>query len=134
MRSAIFSPRMRPGVRCRVNCSWLLLAECLLASLVVCWQASAAQDSSTSADQYYQQGVQSLRQEQWKAAVSSFEEALKLDPHRADAENGLGAALGKLGDRQGSQAAFRRAVAIDPGFAEAHYNLALWLREAGDIG
>ncbi|HWO30135.1 MAG TPA: tetratricopeptide repeat protein, partial [Candidatus Acidoferrum sp.] len=100
----------------------------------VCLQTGFASDSSSQADQYYQHGVQSLRQEQWKAAVSSFQAALKLDPRRADAENGLGAALGKLGDQQGSQAAFRRAIAIDPNYAEGHYNLALWLRESGDTG
>ena len=125
---------MRFGVRCRVSHSRVFLAGCLVASLVVCLQTGSASDSSGQAEQSYQQGVQSLRQEQWKAAASSFHEALKLDSRRADAENGLGAALGKLGDQQGSQAAFRRAIAIDPGYAEAHYNLALWLRESGDIG
>jgi protein O-GlcNAc transferase len=130
---------MRFGVRFRVCQSRVLLAGCLLASLVfspqaICLQTGLASDSSTRVEQNYQQGVQSLRQEQWKAAVSAFQEALKLDPRRADAENGLGAALGKLGDQPGSQAAFRRAIAIDPGYAEAHYNLALWLRESGDIG
>jgi tetratricopeptide (TPR) repeat protein len=124
---------MRFGIRRRVRNSWPLLAG-LIAFLAVCVQAGAAAGQSSQADQSYQQGVQSLRQEQWKAAVSSFEEALKLDPRRADAENGLGAALGKLGDQSGSQAAFRRAIEIDPGYAEAHYNLALWLREAGDLG
>ncbi len=122
------------GIRRRVRNSWPLLVWYLTAFLAVCVQAGAASGQSIQADQYYQQGVQSLRREQWKAAVSSFEEVLKLDPRRADAENGLGAALGKLGDKSGSQAAFRRAVEIDPGYAEAHYNLALWLREAGDIG
>ena len=87
------------------------------------------QASNQSADQY-EQGVQALRQEQWKSAAISFAETLKLDPKRADAANGLGVALGKLGDPQGSQAAFRRAIEIDPSFAEAHYNLGLWLRGA----
>ena len=91
------------------------------------------QASSQSADQSYEQGVQALRQEQWKSAATSFEQSLKLDPKRADAANGLGVALGKLGDPRVSQAAFRRAIEIDPGFAEAHYNLGLWLRAAGDF-
>ena len=91
------------------------------------------QASSQSADQSYEQGVQALRQEQWKSAATSFEQSLKLDPKRADAANGLGVALGKLGDSRVSQAAFRRAIEIDPGFAEAHYNLGLWLRAAGDF-
>src|ERR1700730_86725 len=117
---------------CRVNVFWLILAGCLFASQLVCSQARAAQVSSNVADPDYEQGVQSLRQQQWKAASSSFENALKLDPRRADAENGLGVALGKLGDQENSLAAFRRAIEIDSGYAEAHYNLALWLR-AGDV-
>src|SRR6266851_680997 len=117
---------------CRANGSRPILAGCLFASLLFCSQAQAAQVPSNGAERYYEQGVQSLRQQQWKSASSSFEEALKLDPRRADAENGLGVALGKLGDQKNSLAAFRRAIEIDPGYAEAHYNLALWLQVSGD--
>src|SRR3984893_15457495 len=101
---------------------WPLLAGCLL-SLLLTLQAKAVPDTSTPADQYYEQGVQALRREQWKSAVSSFEETLKLDPKRADAENGIGVALGKLEDQQGSQAAFQRAIKMDPAYAEPPYNL-----------
>ena len=86
-------------VSLRVRHRWPRVASCLLLLLLVCWQAKAAAGSANSADQYYDQGVQSLRQEQWKSAVSAFEEVLKLDPRRADAENGMGVALGKLGDQ-----------------------------------
>ena len=113
---------------CRANRFWPILASCLLASPLVCLQARAAQISSNPADQYYEQGVQSLRGEQWKSAVSFFEDALKLDPRRADAQNGLGVARGRLGDQSGSLAAFRSAIEIDAGYAEAHYNLALCLQ------
>ena len=116
----------------------LLVVGCCL--VVVSSQAEAArptvysdQASNQSSDQYYEQGVEALRQEQWKSAAISFEQTLELDPRRADAANGLGVALGKVGDPQGSQAAFRRAIEIDPSFAEAHYNLGLWLRAAGDF-
>jgi tetratricopeptide (TPR) repeat protein len=115
-----------------------LLAKCFLLLVVVGLQASAAQDpldqsSLSSADQQYEQGLQSLSQEHWQSAASSFEETLKLDARRADAENGLGVALGKLGDQKGSENAFYRAIEIDPAYAEAHYNLALWLQQSGDI-
>jgi tetratricopeptide (TPR) repeat protein len=115
-----------------------LLAKCFLLFVVVGLQARAAQNpsdqsSSSSADQHYEQGVQFLSQEQWQSAASAFEETLKVDARRADAENGLGVALGKLGDQKGSENAFHRAIGIDPAYAEAHYNLALWLQESGDI-
>jgi Flp pilus assembly protein TadD len=117
------------GVCSRSRCFWPRVAACLLLSLVVCLQSRAA---SGPADQYYEQGVKSLSQEQWKSAASSFAETLKLDPRRADAENGLGVALGKLGDQSNSLAAFRRAIEIDPGYSDARYNLALWLQVSGD--
>jgi superkiller protein 3 len=120
-------------VSVRIRHVWPQAVACLLLSLLVCWQARAATGSGNPADRYYDQGVQSLRQEQWKSAVLSFEEVLKLDPGRADAENGMGVALGKLGDQTNSLAAFRRAIEIDPGYAEAHYNLALWLQVSGDV-
>jgi len=115
-----------------------LLAKCFLLFLVAGLQVGAAQrpsnqSSSNPADQNYERGVQFLGQEQWQSAASSFEETLKLDARRADAENGLGVALGKLGDQKGSENAFQRALEIDPAYAEAHYNLALWLQESGDI-
>src|SRR5580700_10481081 len=116
---------MRLGFSFRVSSIKPLLAGCLLASLVGTLQSRAGTGTAGPADQSYARGVQALRQEQWRSAVSSFEEALKLEPNRADAENGLGVALGKLGDPQGSQAAFRRAIEVDPAYAEPHYNLAL---------
>src|ERR1700756_5543848 len=104
---------MRFGLFFHLTRVWHLLAWCLLAFLVNL-PAAAVSDPSSTAEQYYDQGVQALRQEQWKAALSSFEQSLKLDPKRADAANGMGVALGKLGDPEGSQGAFRRAIEIDP--------------------
>src|SRR5258708_20838359 len=124
---------MVSGISYRVvPCIRAVLAAGCLVVLAVCLPLQAAQSPNT-ADEFYDQGVQSLKQEQWKTAISRFEEALKLDPRRAPAENGLGVAFGKLGDRDASVAAFRRAIAIDSNSAEAHYNLGLWLQESGDL-
>src|SRR5713101_7810991 len=134
MRGPLSLTLMFAGISsCRANGSWPILAGCLFASLLLCSQSQAAQVPSNAAEPYYEQGVQYLRQEQWKSASASFEEALKLDPRRADAENGLGVALGKLGDQEASVAAFRRAIEIDPNYAEAHYNLAIWFQLSGDV-
>src|ERR1700758_3273973 len=103
----------------------LILTGCLVASLLT--SATGVAVASDSASESYTQGVNALRSEQWKSAASFFEETLKLDSHRADAANGLGVALGKLGNLEGSQDAFRRAIAIDPTYAEPHFNLAQWL-------
>src|SRR5215472_3953204 len=71
--------------------------------------ASWAQSVSNPAEETYEQGVQFLAQEKWQSAAAAFQQVLKLDAHRVDAENGLGVALGKTGDKPGSQAAFERA-------------------------
>lgn len=110
---------------------FLVLAPCML--LYLSPSTAAAQAAPGAIEQAYEQGVQFLTQEQWKSAATSFNEVLRADPHRADAENGLGVALGKLGDKAGSESAFRRATTIDPGYAEAHYNLALCLQEAANL-
>ena len=116
----------------RARCIQTVLAGAGLASLVVCFPLRAAQ-TSNAADQSYKQAVQALQHTQWDTAVSLFEETLRLDPHRAAAQNGLGVALGKLGNRDASVAAFQHAIEIDARYAEAHYNLGLCLEQSGDL-
>jgi len=116
----------------RARCIQTVLAGAGLASLVVCFPLRAAQ-TSNAADQSYKQAVQALQHTQWDTAVTLFEETLRLDPHRAAAQNGLGVALGKLGNRDASVSAFQHAIEIDARYAEAHYNLGLCLEQSGDL-
>src|SRR5215472_1459781 len=90
-------------------------------------------EAQSTAEESYQRAVLAMQHEQWKNAVGLFEETLKVNPHRAAAENGLGAAYGKLGDREASVAAFQRAITDDPNYAEPHYNLGLWQQQSGNI-
>ncbi|HWE95537.1 MAG TPA: tetratricopeptide repeat-containing glycosyltransferase family protein [Tepidisphaeraceae bacterium] len=67
-----------------------------------------------------------------EAAVAACREALRLDPDNNEALNGLGAAFVELCRLSDARACFERAVALRPGFADAHYNLAVALLAAGE--
>src|SRR5215470_15438953 len=105
---------------CAIYSVRIAFLSALVCSLLLT-SAGGAQSGSNAGEETYEQGVQFLAQEKWRSAAAAFQQVLKLDAHRADAENGLGVALGKTGDKPGSQAAFQRAIEIDPGYAEAHY-------------
>ena len=56
-------------------------------------------------------------------AQQRFEEAIRVDPHSAVAFNNLGSVLAMRGRIAEAERAFRRAVEIDPGYADARRNL-----------
>ena len=51
--------------------------------------------------------------------------AAKLDPQDAQIQNFLGIALSEKGLRGPAEAALRKAIQLDPGYASAHANLAV---------
>jgi len=57
---------------------------------------------------------------------------LNLTPGQAELWNDLGAALERLGQRESAQAAYRRALAVSPGFTPAILNKAFFGYRAGD--
>ncbi len=58
----------------------------------------------------------------WAEAQTRLEEALRLAPGNAGAWNNLGIVSQELG-LPNAEAFYRKALAIDPGLAEVHYNL-----------
>jgi Flp pilus assembly protein TadD len=56
-------------------------------------------------------------------AEHAFAEAVRIDPHFADAHANLGSLLRNRGDLAGAIASYRRALACDPDNAVAHNNL-----------
>lgn len=66
------------------------------------------------------------------AAVTRFEQALKLDPTAAVAWSGMGAALVKVGRTTDGVAALKRAIALEPRMSESWYMLGLAYQAAGD--
>jgi arylsulfatase A-like enzyme/Tfp pilus assembly protein PilF len=66
-------------------------------------------------------------------AKAAIDEALRLDPNRAEGHNMRGMALMKSGDESGAAEEFRRAMAIDPRDAHAYNNLGNLFRDTGHV-
>jgi Tfp pilus assembly protein PilF/shikimate kinase len=58
-------------------------------------------------------------------ALDALDHAAKLDPQSAEIENFLGVALAEKGLRSQAETAFRKAILIQPDYADAHKNLAI---------
>ena len=69
----------------------------------------------------------------WARVEREFTSVTSLWPDRADAFVGLGVALAAGGKLERGQAALERAIALDPGTAAAHHNLARVLELRGDL-
>jgi tetratricopeptide (TPR) repeat protein len=67
----------------------------------------------------------------WQNAVTLFENAIKVTPDNALAQNNLGAALSEDGRFDEAMAYFTKAIQINPEYANAHNNLAILLSGQG---
>ncbi len=73
-----------------------------------------------------------MRRDRLAEAIAHSEEALRIRPRDADAQNNLGLALLQTGDVQRAAAHLEKALAIDPGHMNAEVNLAWILATAPD--
>ncbi len=71
-------------------------------------------------------GLLKFRQQKPDDAFDALSRAAKLDPDNAQTQNYLGLVLSMKGQREPAEAAFRKAIQIAPGYAVAHYNLAVY--------
>ncbi|MEJ5238372.1 MAG: tetratricopeptide repeat protein [Limisphaera sp.] len=67
-----------------------------------------------------------FRQARYDEAVEALSRAAALDPRSAEVQNFLGLALAHKGLRQAAETALRRAILLQPGYAVAHHNLAVF--------
>jgi len=63
------------------------------------------------------------------AALAALSQAMWQDPLNAKTRNFLGVVMGRRGWIEGAQHELRRAVELDPSYADAHYNLAVFYLE-----
>jgi tetratricopeptide (TPR) repeat protein len=70
-------------------------------------------------------GVTYFKQERWKDAMTYFEKSLAKRPDNASGRHYLGIIATKLSLLERAEREFKTALAIDPAYGEAHFNLAV---------
>ena len=85
-------------------------------------EPAAAHDSAREQllEGHIVQGVDYRRREHFGRAMGEFEQALRINPDRADAWFHRGMTWGLMGDHARAIADFNRALALDPQYAEAY--------------
>jgi tetratricopeptide (TPR) repeat protein len=89
----------------------------------------AALDELNNGIEFYNKGFA----ENYKKALQHFDKALAIDPKFSQAYLYEGRAYLSLFDEQKSQAAFRKAIEIDPDYMEARVSLAGTLLDTGAV-
>ena len=70
-------------------------------------------------------GQLKFQEKKYDEALDSLSRAAEISPQNARIQNFIGLTLSEKGIRGPAETAFRRAIQLDPGFAEAHINLAV---------
>jgi tetratricopeptide (TPR) repeat protein len=74
-------------------------------------------------------GIIHMDADRFPEALAALSQATLLDPENPRARNFLGVVIGRQGWIDGAQQELRRAVELDPAYADAHYNLAAFYLE-----
>jgi tetratricopeptide (TPR) repeat protein len=69
-------------------------------------------------------GILRFRQDKLDEALNDLSLSAKYNPTNQNTQNYLGCVLADKGLRSASETAFRKALELDPDYADAHYNLA----------
>lgn len=72
---------------------------------------------------YNIQGLALTNMDQNKPAITSFKQAIRLNPNFAEAHNNLGLGYIKSGDAAAALQPLQRAISLKPSYAEAYHNL-----------
>jgi tetratricopeptide (TPR) repeat protein len=67
-----------------------------------------------------------FRQEKYDEALDALSRAAKEDPQNAEIQNFLGLTLSQKGNRHAAETAFRKAILLNPNYAGAQNNLAVF--------
>lgn len=71
-------------------------------------------------------GMIYMDQNRFSEALAALSQATLHDPNNPRARNFLGVVIGRQGWIYGAEQELRRAVELDPAYADAHYNLAVF--------
>ena len=70
---------------------------------------------------YFDDGISKTQKEEYKAAISDYSKAIKINPEYADAYFYRGCAKHKLGDFRGAISDFTKAIKVNPNYVDAYY-------------
>jgi len=98
---------------------------------VILWTRALARTSDNYVA-HYALGTALSKQGKLDEAIAQFQEALAIQPGRAEARYNLGNALGRNGRQDEAIAEYRQALEISPNYAPPHYNLGIALSAKGD--
>jgi lipoprotein NlpI len=89
------------------------------------------QAQADPAEDAYQEGVRLVREGQLRAAVTSFDKAIRLKPDYAEAYNTRGIAHDNLAQFERALKDYDEAIRLNPRYTEAYYNRANANSDAG---
>ena len=81
--------------------------------------------------QQIQRGKQAFERREYAAALTDFQEVLSRNPRFADVRHLTGLCLSFMGHPDAALVEFDHAIALNPGYIEAHINRAITLNELG---
>ena len=93
--------------------------------------AKEAQLRRLQARSAYEAGWSHLREGRTAVGLTSFQEAVTLDPEEPIYHNSLGLVYLDLSQLPQALEAFGKAIALDPSYASAHLNLGVALTQSG---
>ncbi|WOF42405.1 YaiO family outer membrane beta-barrel protein [Sphingopyxis indica] len=106
-----------------------MIRTCLFALALSCATTVQAQNSAPTD---YELAVQARLAGDAARAADLLEPLVAADPHNSDAQVQLGLARMALGELDAAEAAFRAALAVAPGYTDAHVGLARIAQRRGD--
>ena len=92
---------------------------------------SGRSDESSDETDYYQEGVELLRQEKFHEALTSFRLALRENPNDTDVLQQIAVTYTHIGMTDEAIKTYRRVLELKPQAAGAHYGLAFLLLQRG---
>ena len=84
-----------------------------------------------SADAHYRMGVLHSTEGRFPEAVREYLAAIRCDDEHVEALSAMGALLGMAERYAEAEGLLKKAIAIKPNFADAHYNLGILYRKTG---
>ncbi len=81
--------------------------------------------TAPKADDFYIQGVDKYKKEDFQGAIAAYNEAICLNPNYTAAYNERGIVRDDLGDNNGAIEDYNQALRINPNYADAYVNRSL---------